>query len=376
MLTELRFKHFKRFSDQTLPLAPLTLLAGANGSGKSSVIQSLALLAQTFTHHEWSAGLLLNGPALALGAVADVLNQQTGRDALMLGCSVGDERVDWHFEADDRRALTLPLEAVRLNGEPLPLDSSIRWLLPADYAASSGVVKRLRRVDWITAERLGPREILPLQSVGDHHRVGPQGELAAGLLYWRMDDPVRVDLCLPDAPPTLFHQVRARMQSFFPGCDLRVSLIPGANAVSLGFRVDSRSDFHRPQNVGFGLTQLFPVIVALLAARLEAADGENLVLIENPEVHLHPGAQQQIGAFAATAAACGVQVLLETHSDHVLNGVRLAVKQGDIDSSKIVLHAFGGEAGPVSPRMDADGRLDMWPEGFFDQFDKALSELL
>ena len=81
-------------------------------------------------------------------------------------------------------------------------------------------------------------------------------------------------------------------------------------------------------------------------------------------------------AFAATAAACGVQVLLETHSDHVLNGVRLAVKQGDIDSSKIVLHAFGGEAGPVSPRMDADGRLDMWPEGFFDQFDKALSELL
>lgn len=375
MLTELRLKHFKCFSDQTLALAPLTLLAGANGSGKSSVIQSLALLAQTFTHNEWSTGLLLNGPALALGGVADVLNQQTGRDALALGCSTGDERVDWYFKADNRQALTLHLAQVHFNGEPLPLGSSVRWLLPADQAMSSGVVKQLRQLDWITAERLGPREILPLRSMDDHGRVGPQGELAAGLLYWRMDDPVCSELCLPDVPRTLFHQVRVRMQAFFPGCDLRVAPISGANAVSLAFRMNSRSDFHRPQNVGFGLTQLFPVIVALLAARLEAADA-NVVLIENPEVHLHPGAQQRIGELAASAAACGVQVILETHSDHVLNGVRLAVKRGNIPPEKISLHAFGGEATPVSPQIDADGRLDVWPEGFFDQFDRALSALL
>jgi len=375
MLREIHISSFKCFDTLDLSLGPLTLLSGVNGGGKSSVMQALVLLSQTFDQQEWGHSLLLEGPELALGSVADVLNQDSASRRMALGASTDKQQVKWSFKANDRRALSIELEQVEVNGAPVPLDLSVRWLMPPLIAESSPVISALRYLSWITAERTGPRELLPLHAAEGHGRVGHHGELAAGLLYWREADEVSPALCLPDTPPTLFHQVRGHMQRFFPGCDLRVSPIDGVSAVSLRLRSDSRSDFQRPQNVGFGLTQLFPIIVALLAART----GE-MLLVENPEVHLHPSAQQRIGMLLAETAASGVQVVLETHSDHVLNGVRLAVKQSKVSASDVRVHFFAHQPGkatvPQSPAMDADGRLDFWPEGFFDQFDLALSELM
>lgn len=384
MLTSLYLSSFKCFATLELELRPLTLLSGVNGGGKSSVIQALALLAQTLAEREWGRTLMLEGTDLALGSAADVLNQWSARRSLAIGASTASEHVIWGFKADDRRALSIELESVVMNAQTVWPTEPMRWLLPADRAESSAVVAALRRLSWITAERVGPRELLPLRDRHGHTQVGARGELAAGLLYWRNlgDDAgdasgdVSPGLCVLDTPPTLFHQVRARMQEFFPGCDLRVSAVEGASAVSLRLRTDSRADFQRPQNVGFGLTQLFPILVAVLAAR-----PGDVILIENPEVHLHPRAQQRIGSLLASVAANGVQVIIETHSDHVLNGVRLAVKQQAIGHDRVAMHFFapaltGGEFRPVSPKIDADGKLDAWPEGFFDQLDLALSELL
>lgn len=376
MLTSLHISSFKCFEALDLPLRPLTLLSGVNGGGKSSVIQALALLAQTLTEREWGRTLLLEGPDLALGSAADVLNQKSARRRLSLGASTMSENVVWTFKADDRRALSVELEGVTMNDQPLELSGPVRWLLPADRAESSAVIVSLRRLSWITAERTGPRELLPLRDPHGHAQVGARGELAAGLLYWRESDDVGSKLCVPEAPPTLFHQVRARMQEFFPGCDLRVSPVDGASAVSLRLRSDSRADFQRPQNVGFGLTQLFPILVAVLTAQ----QGD-VLLIENPEVHLHPQAQQRIGSLLASVASSGVQVVVETHSDHVLNGMRLAAKSKIIAPEDVAVHFFapalsGGEFVPKSPKLDSDGKLDSWPEGFFDQFDLALSQLL
>ncbi len=376
MLREVYISCFKCFENLTLPLGQLTLLSGVNGGGKSSVIQALVLLAQTFDLREWGRSLMLEGSELALGNVADVLNQRTARRHLTLGAATSAEKVIWSFKAEDRRALAIDLEGVTINDQPVELGEAVRWLLPATHAEKSEVVGALRRLSWITAERTGPRELLPLRDAEGHARVGHRGELAAGLLYWRESSEVSPAICLPDALPTLFHQVRAQMQTFFPGCDLRVSPIEGASAVTLRLRTDSRSDFQRPQNVGFGLTQLFPMLVALLSA----TPGD-VLLIENPEVHLHPKAQQNIGSLIAQTAASGVQVIVETHSDHVLNGIRLAVKTGVIPNSNVAIHFFAlngvdGAITCMSPNLDAEGRLDAWPVGFFDQFDFALSTLL
>jgi len=164
------------------------------------------------------------------------------------------------------------------------------------------------------------------------------------------------------------------MASFFPGCVLDVRQVPGTGVVTLRIRTSDDTDFHRPVHTGFGLTQVLPMVVAALSAEYDA-----LLLFENPEVHLHPAGQARMGVFLAEVAAAGVQVLVESHSDHVLNGIRRAVKAGILEPNDAALHFFSPRSADASqvqtPAMDADGRLDFWPDGFFDQFDKDLSAL-
>jgi predicted ATPase len=376
MLRKMRISNFKCFEELELSLAPLTLLSGVNGGGKSSVIQALVLLSQTMEEREWGRGLLLEGPALSLGTVSDVLNQRASRKKIVFDLEAEGERIVWTFKAEDRRSLLAELDSVEIDGQPVVLGEIIRWLLPSERAFESKVVKEIKNLEWITAERIGPREILPLLDEEGHSRVGRFGELAAGLLYWHGEEEVGQGVCLPDIPSTLLHQVKGQMRNFFPDCDLQISPIEGASAITLRLRTDKRSDFQRPQNVGFGLTQLLPIIVALLSSR-----SGDILLFENPETHLHPRAQQEIGELIARTAASGVQIITETHSDHVLNGIRLAVKNEVISNSDVVLHFFSPSrknetSSPLSPKIDRDGRLDIWPEGFFDQFDIALSKLL
>lgn len=159
---------------------------------------------------------------------------------------------------------------------------------------------------------------------------------------------------------------------FFPGCALSVQQVPQANAVTLGLRTSDDTDFHRPIHVGFGLTQVLPIVVAALSA--SAGD---LLLIENPEVHLHPAGQALMGQFLADVSRAGVQVIVETHSDHVLNGIRRSVKAARLKPEQVAIHFFrhpsSDAAQVVSPLLDSSGNIDSWPEGFFDQFDKDMN---
>lgn len=124
--------------------------------------------------------------------------------------------------------------------------------------------------------------------------------------------------------------------------------------------------------MGFGLTQVFPIIVAALSAK--AGD---ILLVENPEVHLHPAGQALMGQFLSQVAGAGIQVIVETHSDHILNGVRRAVKSEGLPPNQVAIHFFRprtleGGAQVISPQIDKTGNLDTWPDGFFDQFDKDM----
>ena len=76
-------------------------------------------------------------------------------------------------------------------------------------------------------------------------------------------------------------------------------------------------------------------------------------MVENPEAHLHPSAQAAMGEFLAISAASGIQVILETHSDHVLNGIRRAVKKGLITHHDVAIHFFTGEV-PVGSTRNFD----------------------
>jgi predicted ATPase len=188
------------------------------------------------------------------------------------------------------------------------------------------------------------------------------------------DEPVRQSLCVPNIPPLLFRQTEAALRRFFPGSSIAVDPVPHTNGVTLGIRTSDSTDFHRPQHVGFGLSHVLPILVAALVAK----EGD-LLIVENPEVHLHPAGQALMGRFLSEVAASGIQVLLETHSDHALSGVRRAVRDGVLQSEDLALHFFRGRdvagAQVCSPRIDTRGNIDFWPEGFFDQFDKDMAAL-
>jgi len=219
---------------------------------------------------------------------------------------------------------------------------------------------------------VGPRDVYGLDDRQISTVVGPAGEHAASVLHWGREEVVMADLALRDTPPTRLRQVEERMRMFFPGCSIALQQIPNVNAVTLGLRTSDETDFHRPVHVGFGLTQVFPIIVAALSAK--AGD---ILLIENPEVHLHPAGQALMGQFLSEVARAGVQVIVETHSDHVLNGIRRSVKSGSLQPGQVAIHFFRprslGGSQVVSPQIDKTGNIDTWPEGFFDQFDKDMN---
>ena len=381
MLTRIDLRHFKCFETLKLPLCPLTLLSGINSSGKSSVLQGLVLLHQTMREHEWSSRLMLNGDAVRLGTVADVIDRDHSRDSFGVALLDVDARFQWEFEGE-RNEMSMAVK--RASGE---MDDGtvretdgtgpLRYLLPAPFdGAGARLTGRLRRLTYLTAERLGPREHYAFYDPQLTPVVGPRGQHAASVLHSRRDDGVLDGLLSSDAVGrTLFPQVEAGMKRFFPGCELTIERIPRANSVTLGIRPSRDAEFLRPVHVGFGVTQVLPIVVAVMSA-----GEDDLLLIENPEIHLHPAGQAEMGMFLAQAAAAGAQVVIETHSDHVLNGIRRAVKTGVAKPDDVALHFFrprreDGEeqAQVVSPSLDDDGNVDEWPDGFFDQFDKDMT---
>lgn len=372
MLEQLRLRHFKCFEKLDLPLAPLTLLSGANASGKSSVLQALVLLHQTIREHEWSIRLMLNGKSMQLGTVLDVVDKVHGRRQLEIGLVKGTSTLRWTFQGD-REEMSMATERVHLDGIDFKAPPALRHLLPPDqYESASSFALGLRDLSYVTAERVGPREIYTLEDRQAAQVVGPRGEHTLSVLYRVRDEPIRDSLIVADVPPTGLKQIEARMGAFFPGCRLNVQLVPQANAITLGIRTSDDTDFHRPVHVGFGLTQVLPIVVAAISARKQ-----DILLIENPEVHLHPAGQAMMGTFLSEVAASGTQVIVETHSDHVLNGIRRAVKTSMLRPEQALLHFFrprGGELDQiVSPALDPAGNIDVWPEGFFDQFDKDMN---
>lgn len=323
--------------------------------------------------------------AVQLGAVRDVIDQASGGRELSLAVEDDDAGwVKWTLNGD-QGATAMAVRQVRVSGGEVARwrpegAGALRCLLPESVASSpsgSSLVRRLRGLTWLAAERIGPRDIYALAD-SELPSVGEGGENVASVLYVGADDRVAIPFLVEEAAPTLARQVEARMREFFPGFEMDLSPVPRVNAVTLGVRTSRDTDFHRPGHTGFGITQVLPIVVAVLTAR-----PDDLLLVENPEVHLHPAGQSRMGGFLADAANAGVQLLVESHSDHVLNGMRRAVKEGRIDPDAAALYFFrpryeaekSGVAQVESPSIDADGNIADWPAGFFDQFDHDMTYL-
>ena len=368
MIRTLRLHNFKCFENQGLAFSPLTLLSGLNGTGKSSVLQALLLLRQSYQQgllpHQ---GLALHGDWVRIGTAKDALFEGAQEETIGFDLDLdGNRKGQWRFNYN-READVLDLAS-----PPVAEDVFACSLFDDHF-------------HYLQAERIGPRTAFDMSDflVRQHRQLGTRGEYAAHFLavFGREDIPHEV-LAHPKAPSRqLRDQVEAWIGEVSPGTRLHFTPHTGMDLVTLEFSFvagQQVSNPYRTTNVGFGLTYTFPILVALLSSA-----SPTLLLLENPEAHLHPKGQVSIGDLMARAASCGIQVIVETHSDHVLNGIRLAVHGGQLPPESVSLHFFDRNpqhdqtySEVISPRINRNGRIDQWPEGFFDEWDKSLEALL
>ncbi|NJN97347.1 MAG: DUF3696 domain-containing protein [Anaerolineales bacterium] len=369
MIKWLRLRNFKCFEDQTIEFGPLTLLSGLNGQGKSSVLQALLLLRQSYQQ-----GLL---PKTGLALNSDLISVGTGKDALFENAGDDDKigfEIQWsnNLEANWLFKSSSVGDVLDLASSPVKTNIFKASLFSDDF-------------QYLQAERLGPRvsSIVSDFRVRQHRQLGTRGEYTVNFLsIFERDKIAHPNLAHPKAISfDLTDQIEAWIGEVSPGTRLSLTSYPGIDQISLRYSFGTgsmRSQDYRSTNVGFGLSYTLPILVAILSSQLGA-----LILLENPEAHLHPKGQVQMGELIARAASSGIQIVVETHSDHVLNGIRLAVHSGILPPDDARLHFFERrEEGDIarseiiSPRIDRNGRIDYWPDGFFDQWEKSLETLL
>ncbi len=360
MIDRLYVRGFKRVREESFDLGALTVLAGLNGSGKTSIIQAF-LLAWEASAGASGKTVRLNGPfGLALGTAEDVRNWESD-GSIEIEAEESGEKSRWKFDAASDEALYLTV-IEKPSAPPLAFS------------------QRPRAFSYLCAERLGPRSALGTSPrAEDEFEVGAQGEHSAHILA------ALGDRLIEDGRRThptdaravksfLKYEVEAWLSEIAKPVEIEASRYPGSAITMLRYRSPGGDWVHAP-NMGFGVSYALPVVLAGLIS-----ETGGLFVVENPEAHLHPAGQSRMGVFLAWLAGHGVQVLIETHSDHVINGIRRAIAEfGYLGEDRAVVYFFEGAGGSeLSTRrltFTGTGGISYWPTGFFDQYQLDVAAL-
>ena len=388
-LTRVKISNFKVLKEVDLKLSNLTLLTGTNSSGKSTFIQSLLLIAQNkelinrlttlriinkhgskgntlakdFLRATGGSVVNLNYSLVKLGGAKDIFHQDSYK-----------EDIEFYFYCD-RQAVKFNVEA-----DSLHLSMKVESDKSSDRVMWSGFPDYLH---YLHTDRIQPQNTYNLSNASiSNDMLGIHGEYTAHFLDVNRHKDLKVkSLQHPDATTLqLLENVSLWLGEISKGVEVKAKIYKEIQKASLSFQYtygDTTSNEYSPLNVGFGLTYVLPIIVALL----KSSTGD-LLVIENPESHLHPQGQAKIATMCALAAEAGVQIVVESHSDHFLNALRVATKQGKIQPEKSLIHYFTKNHEQLAAEIhsltiDAEGRINEdWPEGFFDEYGKQLDELL
>lgn len=379
MITRITLKNFKIFEDEPFDLAPLTLFTGINGMGKSSVIQSLLLLKQSYMSNKLQYEKTVE---LDNNSFVDLENCEE-----LCNKKASPKVVEITVENSDQKSYTWSIDA------SIPKDKKAQFNFSGDESYKEEALFK-ESFQYLTAERIGPRKSYDkiVTTKTYNTTLGIQGEKTPSFIQATISENTEIGidaLMHPslkvmersplDNPKLLYTNINAWLGDIL-GRPISAKVSDeGKDKVRLTFSIKGGQgeDFSALQ-VGFGFSFSLPVIVAPLIAK-----PGDLIIIENPEAHLHPSAQSKIGMLLALAAQNGVQVILETHSDHVINGIRVMVKghevYGKVESDIPKIHFFHQHENEVGRRVltvGPTGKLSGWPKGFFDEWEKNLRTLI
>lgn len=375
MIHSITLEGFKCFRKRNqIPLSQINVMYGKNGRGKSTVAQSLLLLAQTMRDSNDINGLHLIGDLIELGTFDEIVNIGIDEKAFFLDLQDDTETVELGFIEYPHKTQMARLSKLIVNDEN-------RFDVRANEAKESGkqeistsqsvsttsdimILQNLKSLQYVSADRLGPRNSSPRKDTLDSDWFGVNGEYVINVLSNQGED-FQAKVC----------EVLSKVLT---GATLKVKT-NDADRIELFLDSVNNGKSFRPMNVGFGYSYVLPVIVAALLAK-----EKSILIIENPEAHLHPGAQSRLTQFLIEIAKTNnIQLLIETHSDHVVNGLRIAMKQSfcNLTPQDAEIVFFSHDDIDTKPEVeiikcDRFGELNKYPDDFLDEWTKQLVKLV
>jgi len=413
-ITAISLSGFKSLADEyKIAIRPLTILAGANSSGKSSAIQPLLMLKQTLDVTYDPGPILLNGPNVRFTSANQLLSRlpsQSPSTHFTVGFSVGSDAFTSTFTKEFQGGLRLVETRYQNETEEITLRPDMthealisqlpkrfqggrraynnsqgkeKWgvissrcflvaaLYDSDRGRSSILAGPVMPSDswdafWpnLTATlihvpglRGNPQRTYKRTAVGPTFAGTFEPYVASIIHHWQnKNDDKLLKLANGLATLGLTNQIEAQKVNDVE-FEIRVGQLP------LSVAKDVAQPMINIADVGFGVSQVLPVLVALLTAK-----AGQMVYLEQPELHLHPRAQAALAQLLIDAAKRGVRVVAETHSSLLLTAIQTFVAQGKIAPSDVMLHWFQrGEDSMTqitSTELDEAGAFGEWPEDF------------
>lgn len=335
MIQQLHIKGLKCFDNADFTFGYLTLLAGKNSMGKSTVIQAILAMIQ-------KGGNPFSGPYINIGRVSELKNKYTGSKEI-----------------------------------ELTVNSKFTKKMTDDFsfAECSGDLSDEVNIRYLSADRIGVRDTYETTQ-DTYDKIGVKCEYAYQYLANHERDNWEENVLVFDTTSKLTFggQVDYWLDRIL-GYVVKAEEIERTDWIRVSFGNRELGNDIRPKNVGTGVSYIAEVIIAALSCR----QGDVLI-IENPEIHLHPSGQSDFVFFMTFLAEKGIQIIMETHSDHIYNGVRKCISMDWIESTKAAVYFFeqaeNGSSIPVRIPLDSEGKALMQRDGLFDQIKKDLDVIL
>jgi predicted ATPase len=363
---------FKCFSNSNFHLKNITILAGSNGTGKSSFIQALLLARigiernlhdsskNDYLGDSWKGKPipLNDGFELKLGGVNDIFNNdKNSKNIITIKLNEDIFELLLPDQEEDNLSVQIVLKESIIDNSMTPF-----W--------------RKKEFYYLNTERLGPRLGLDSNHTEFLH-CGHKGEYTAQVLlkneYFKINDIMR----FPEVKSYyLRQQVDAWLNSICPGTDGVTSKRLGSTRSQITLLSSAAKGEILATNIGFGISYALPIIVNGLIA-----EPGSVFIVENPEAHLHPKGQSNIGFFLGKVAATGVTLIIETHSEHVINGIRRAsLSTEGLKPTDVSIYFFRGfdtqgKQNIKEISVNESGDLSDFPKDFFDQVNQDMAEI-
>lgn len=370
MITNLTLDNFKCFDkEKSFDLSKVNLFVGYNGRGKSTVVQSLLLLCQSQCHYGDLQTLEVNGDYVQLGLFEDLVSNKSTekkpiRFVLRTNQKEGKEICLSYEEKEDGERQGRVSELV-VDGT----DYLVKKAVSLDSSRPEGDILAFDRYpdavntifhtcNYVAAERRGPSlyeekcDLLPNNPLGRNgqkvlNAIAKNKKLKKGINDW-------VAYIMTGGGLTLEGEKKE------------------SAVLSMNLSMPNTKKNIKAINCGFGYSYVLSIVVNALTME------KGTLIIENPEAHLHPLAQIRLTELLTSILDKDVQILIETHSEHIVNGFRIYALRKDfpLKHDELNIYFFDQDYSIQHLKVEPNGRIKNWPKGFFDQFEWEMTEII